>query len=231
MFPMMNLSDIFGTPLTDKEIAKMDPQASALVVAVINAVSDLNECEERRNKARIDVHTKQDALAAATLAYTQPWPGPVDPLTGLPIPEGPQAAPRINPAIKQREHVAALRAVSAAQLVGYKPVPPVTNELRVAMDAASDALQKSQLLLRRYAAELHALETKAGEAIEAYRKSLPVMSRDTLMREHLARNLAERAARVAAGLPPEVPKIVPASQCEFDRVRGAGKIKPRPLMR
>ena len=127
--------------------------------------------------------------------------------------------------------LAEIKAVSAAQRPGYVPAKAVPNELQAAVDAASAALLAARAELQAATTEHRKLETVAGEAINAWRACLPVMSRDTLMKDHIAKGNADRLARVKRGEPADAPKIVPQYQSELDRIKGAGTVKPpRPLM-
>jgi hypothetical protein len=134
--------------------------------------------------------------------------------------------------------------VSRAQQPGYKPAAPVENPLRDTVVAANDALIHSQAEFRSAMASFHALEAKFSEATEAYRQatnvyhdpSLPphiahAKAQAQLKRDHIAANLAERAARVARGEPAEPPKAVPQYMSPLDAKRGAAKRVVRPLMR
>jgi hypothetical protein len=232
----------------DADLAELNglPEATyAAAIACIEAVNARDAVFEKHVAARSDVHDKQRLLAAAILAYEQPLPAPLDPLTRQPItgatgqPIGPQAGARTNHALKQAAHAAAMQAVIAAQKPGYKSPKPVKSKLKDAADVARDAkdaadvaLEDAQAMFRAVTKELVAAETLAGEKIEAYRQTLPVMSHDTLMKEHFAAGLAERQRRVDAGLPPDVPKVEPQYQSVYDRERAAAgeKRKVRPLM-
>jgi hypothetical protein len=155
-----------------------------------------------------------------------------EPVTVTTIGEHTFTSPARNADQKFVEHAAAMRAVSAAQRPGYVPAKPVKDKNKEAMVAAENAVLEARAELIRSTAELRAAQQKSGLAIDAWRKCLPVMSRDTLMKDHVARGQAERAARVARGECPEPPRPAPKYLSEIDRVRGVAKPKPpRPLIR
>lgn len=191
--------------------------------ACLAAVTARDEADARMAAARNRVRELDAATTAELYA---------EPTTVTKIGELTLASPTRNADQKNAEHVAALRAVSAAQRPGYVPAKPVKDKKKEAIVAADNALLEARAELIRATAELRRAERKSGEAIEAWRKCLPTMSRDTLMRDHVARGQAARAARVARGESPEPPRPIPQYVSELDRVRGAGKPKPpRPLMR
>jgi hypothetical protein len=165
------------------------------------------------------------------------------PDTHLPIKTGPHAGANLDPGIQHTKRMEAARAVAAANRPGYKLAAPVENPLKIAVDAANDALLASQPAFRARTAELHASETKFTEAAAAwtasrgayYNPSLPEhiarsRAQAALHRDHAARLNAERHERVQRGEPAEVPKAVPNYQSEFDRKRGTAKRVVRPLI-
>jgi hypothetical protein len=125
-------------------------------------------------------------------------------------------------------HKSALAAVIAAN-AGAKPEPvKVNKKTRAALAEADMALAEARSELTRATGELRTLESKAGEAINAWRKCLTTPSADEVTREFLAASQAERARRVAAGLPPQPTAPVPVHQWEIERVFAArGKVQNR----
>lgn len=232
---LLNIFDGYGKIRTDLEkdqatIEALPDDHRATLFACIAAVNASTAGSERVVAARKDVRTKEAAYNEAAVAFERPPAPQLDPVTNLPINQGPHAEGPCNAAQKTAELMAALRAVSAAQHAGYVPAKVKTNKLKAAMEAAHEALLTARLELQNSTTALRHLERAAGEAIDGWRKCLPVMSRDTLMRDHVARGNAERLARVKRGEPAEPPKIVPEYQSEYDRVRGASKRKVRPLI-
>jgi hypothetical protein len=213
-------------------------------VSAIEALSDdhrakLFECiaacrardagSDRVVAARADVRIKEAAHNDAVDAHSGLLQSR-DSVTGVPD-YSPRAGANLNPVLKNAEHVAALRAVAAAQRPGYVPAKPVKNKLKTAMDKAAAELADARAELYRATSEARTLETKAGDAINAYRQTLPVFTRDDLMKQHVAAGQAERMARVMRGEHPDAPKVVPQFASELDRIKGAGKLKaPRPPM-
>jgi hypothetical protein len=196
--------------------------------ACIAACMALDAGENRVIEARKTTRIKEAAYDQTVMAYEQPsrTEGDADRAANARHVATAQAAMTAT-----ARRIAEIKAVSAAQHAGYIPPKPFKNKLKAAMDAASAALTEARTELQRATTELRKLEIKAGEAINAWRGCLPVMTRDTLMRDHIAKGNADRLARVLRGEPADAPKIVPQYQSELDRIKGAGKIKPpRPLM-
>jgi hypothetical protein len=234
--PLISIFDGYGKIRDlsgDADVAAIEglpdePHRKALF-EVIAASNARDAGSDRVVAARKAVRIKEIAFADASAAYSGVVPLR-DTVTGN-ADNSPRAGATLNPAIKNAEHVAALRAVSAAQRPGYVPAKPTKNKLKAAMDKAEAELADARAEIYRATSELRRLETKAGEAINAWRACLPVMDRNTLMKSHIAAGQAERAARVARGEHPDAPKVVPQYSSELDRIKGAGKIKPpRPLM-
>jgi hypothetical protein len=228
----------------EKATKALNENQRGKLATLISVSDERDESEQRYIAARSDVHSKQTALAAAQAAYEPELPSPINPLTGQPVKAERPAAANLDPAEQNRKRMAAARAVAAAQQPGYKPAPPIENPAKDAVVTANAELISSQAEFRKCMAEFHALEAKFSEATEAYRQSTngyydPTLAphianaraQAKLMREHIARCNAERAARVARGEPAEAPKVTPNYQSPLDAKRGAAKRVVRPLMR
>jgi hypothetical protein len=125
-------------------------------------------------------------------------------------------------------HKSALAAVIAAN-AGLKPEPvKVNKKTKAALAEADMALAEARSELTRATGELRTLEAKAGEAINAWRKCLTTPTDEEVRREYVNASSAQRARRVAAGLPADAQKEIPTHRWEIERVFAArGKVQNR----
>jgi hypothetical protein len=137
-----------------------------------------------------------------------------------------EAEHKANPA---QTHKESLAAVSAAQRPDYKPEPvKINKKTRAALAQADMALAEARSELTRATTEHRVLVATAGEKLNAWRLCLTTPSDFEVRRQYVERSTQDRAARVAAGLSAEPPKIQPAHQSELDKQFAArGKVQNR----
>jgi len=127
-------------------------------------------------------------------------------------------------------HKSALTAVIAAN-EGRKPVKvKINKETKAKLTDADMALAESRTELNRATGELRLLETKASATILAWKACLTTPTADEVTRQYIKRGDDERVRRVAAGLPAEIPRPVPAHQWEIEKVfANRGKVSANRL--
>jgi hypothetical protein len=223
--------------------ALSDPQHAAMLTCV-DACKARDAGSARVIAARLAVRAKEREYDAAVLAGSTV---PRNSVSGVED-HSPRAGASNDPAVKTAERIAAMKAVSAAQRPGYVALKAAKeNSKASAIDTAAAELAGARVEFGHALEDQKALEATAGVATDAFRlainefvfdKTLPEhlarsAARNALMKDHIARQNAERVARVARGEPAEASTPGPVATCEWEAARNVAKAKraPRPLMR
>lgn len=198
---MLNIFNAYGSisrTALESEAATIDALPDAdrkTLFACIKAVTDRDAGVTRANEARHDLRNKEMAHAAAL-----------------------DADQKANPPPSHQSELA--RVIAANQGRTITPVK-LNKKARAALTEAETALTGARITLQKATAELRTLETKAGEAINAWRLRQSTPSAQDVVREYQARGNEERA-RIAAENPRAPNQASPLDEIMLAR----GKTKP-----
>jgi hypothetical protein len=212
-------------------IAALSPEHKEKLFAVMDAFTNSVEAGKRLKAATETVNTRIIEHNAADQAFQglRPW---IDLATGDKA-QGNFAEPKIDHRKKDIAATKAAQAVQAAQRPGYKPAPVEVDPLQVALEKAATALSAAYVEVREAQNAVAVTSRDYGQAVNAWRVTLSVNNFDTNVKDHLAKQLEQRAARVAKGLSPEYQPVVtePEYQTPFDAARSGARRKAVPLIR
>jgi hypothetical protein len=194
----------FSKEDVEKIEALPDDQRAALFEVVSMDRANI-AASERHVAARTAVREKSDAYNAALNAFN----GNVLQVSTDGQPLGPQSEAKIDPRANAKREAEARAAVVAAQRPGYVPAKVKANPLKPALDKAETELADARVEFQRATIDFATAEHRYGEAVVAWRALQPTISRNTLMQDHIRKGMEERARRVAAGLPADMPTNAP----------------------